>query len=222
MALAVLALELGFLAAAFGWRTLIEWRRTGDTGWRLRAEGPAAATFSRIALVVALLLAVAVPVADLAGLDRWGALDRPVVAAAGLVLMVAGSVVTVWAQFAMGRSWRIGVDTSERTELVTRGPFRSVRNPIYTAMLVTVTGIALAIPNVLAGILLALALCAGDPGPSSGGALSPGDALAGVLRVPRPHRALRARRRPSNLSLAGAPLFLGADLHSRRGSAICC
>jgi protein-S-isoprenylcysteine O-methyltransferase Ste14 len=103
---------------------------------------------------------VAVPVADLAGIDRWAALDRPAVAAAGLVLMVAGSVVTVWAQFAMGRSWRIGVDTSERTELVTRGPFRSVRNPIYTAMLVTVTGIALAIPKVLAGILLALTVCA--------------------------------------------------------------
>jgi protein-S-isoprenylcysteine O-methyltransferase Ste14 len=42
-------------------------------------------------------------------------------------LGLAGSLL---AQLAMGDSWRIGVDESEKTELVTAGPFAVVRNPI--------------------------------------------------------------------------------------------
>ena len=47
----------------------------------------------------------------------------------------------------MGDSLRIGVDPDERTALVTAGPFRWVRNPIYSAMLVYVAGVALLVPN---------------------------------------------------------------------------
>jgi protein-S-isoprenylcysteine O-methyltransferase Ste14 len=48
---------------------------------------------------------------------------------------------------AMGASWRIGVDESERTSLVTDGPFAVVRNPIFSAMLPTSLGLALMVPN---------------------------------------------------------------------------
>lgn len=61
-----------------------------------------------------------------------------------------GGIGTVVAQLAMGDSWRIGVDTSERTELVTGGPFEIVRNPIFTAMLAAALGLTLLVPNVLA------------------------------------------------------------------------
>jgi hypothetical protein len=47
------------------------------------------------------------------------------------------AALTVIAQFAMAESWRIGVDPNERTPLVTTGAFAMVRNPIFTAMLVT-------------------------------------------------------------------------------------
>ena len=47
----------------------------------------------------------------------------------------------------MGRSWRVGVDKDERTDLVTEGPFAFVRNPIYSAMLPTVLGLALMVPS---------------------------------------------------------------------------
>jgi protein-S-isoprenylcysteine O-methyltransferase Ste14 len=155
MAVAVLALEVLFAAAAFGLRTVVQWRRTGDTGWRLRSEANAAATFGRVALLIGLALAVAAPIGDLAGLARWSWLDHTSLAVTGLVLMAAGSAVTVWAQFAMGRSWRIGVDPDERTDLVTAGPFQWVRNPIYTAMLLTLVGLVLALPNVVALATLA-------------------------------------------------------------------
>ena len=50
----------------------------------------------------------------------------------------------------MGTSWRIGVDASERTDLVTTGPFALARNPIFAAMLPTSLGLALLVPNVVA------------------------------------------------------------------------
>jgi protein-S-isoprenylcysteine O-methyltransferase Ste14 len=154
MALAVLVLEAVFFAAAFGFRTVVQLRTTGDTGWRLRSGGAAAAAGSA-GLLVALVLAVAAPLADLAGLARWSALDKPAIAGASVTLIVVGSLLTVWAQLAMGASWRIGYDPAELTALVTRGPFRFVRNPIYTAMLVTLVGLAL--PNLVSAILLVVA-----------------------------------------------------------------
>jgi protein-S-isoprenylcysteine O-methyltransferase Ste14 len=40
----------------------------------------------------------------------------------------------------MGASWRIGVASSERTALVTGGPFRWVRNPFFTGMALVAVG----------------------------------------------------------------------------------
>ncbi len=63
---------------------------------------------------------------------------------------------TVLAQFAMGDAWRVGVDPSERTELVTDGLFSLARNPIFAAMIPAFMGITLLAPNVLtlAGVIL--------------------------------------------------------------------
>ena len=57
---------------------------------------------------------------------------------------------TLAAQISMGDSWRIGVDENERTEMVTRGAFALVRNPIFSAMLVTAVGLTAMVPNVVA------------------------------------------------------------------------
>jgi protein-S-isoprenylcysteine O-methyltransferase Ste14 len=94
-------------------------------------------------------------------LGRIAALDSPGIHAAGLALFVVGLAGTLWAQLAMGDSWRVGVDTAERTALVRRGPFRIVRNPIFTAMLCGIVGVALLVPNavsILAVLLLAVGL----------------------------------------------------------------
>jgi protein-S-isoprenylcysteine O-methyltransferase Ste14 len=50
----------------------------------------------------------------------------------------------------VGDSWRIGVAECERTRLVTAGAFRLVRNPIFTAMIATATGLTLLVPNAVA------------------------------------------------------------------------
>jgi protein-S-isoprenylcysteine O-methyltransferase Ste14 len=89
---------------------------------------------------------VAGPVAELA-FDARRMLRSDRLSGFGLAVSGLGLVVLLWSQSSMGASLRIGVDPSERTDLVTDGPFRWVRNPIYSAMVVYVSGVALLIPN---------------------------------------------------------------------------
>ena len=94
------------------------------------------------------------------GLGNIAALDATWLHIAGIALTVIGIMLTVAAQYSMGGSWRIGVDPQERTELVTDGTFRLVRNPIFTAMLITATGLAAIIPNFVSLVGLAALIAA--------------------------------------------------------------
>jgi len=143
---------LVFGALAFGWRSLVHYRRTGSTGFRGFTGRPGSAEWIGGALFAATcVLSLVAPVADLLGLvGRVEILDRPGVHVIGLVLFLLGLTGTLWAQLAMGDSWRVGVDTAERTALVRRGPFQLVRNPIFTAMLAGIGGVALMVPNAVA------------------------------------------------------------------------
>ena len=157
MAITALTLYLIWAVLAFGWRTIEQRRRTGDTGLRLHAEPNTAQWWAKIGFVIAMLVGIAAPIAAVAGLDDIPALDATWLHVVGIVVTLAGIVLTLAAQYSMGESWRIGVDPAERTELVTAGAIRYARNPIFTAMLVTATGLAMTIPNIISIIgLLAL------------------------------------------------------------------
>src|SRR5690606_5992160 len=142
--LAMMALVIYF-AAAFGWRSWHQRRRTGSTGFRgVSGTVGSAEWLGGVLFVVALGGIVAAPCAEIAGLVRsWPPLATPVAHVAGLTLAAAGMAGTLWAQLAMGDEWRIGVDHGERTNLIAAGPFRLVRNPIFTSMTVGMAGIAL-------------------------------------------------------------------------------
>jgi protein-S-isoprenylcysteine O-methyltransferase Ste14 len=161
VAIAALVIYLAWAALAFGLRTLLQWRRTGDTGFR--GGGLAEGTlqwWARILFTGALLSGAAGPVAALAGLPVFGVLDHAAVQAAGIGATAAGMVATLAAQASMGTSWRIGVQADERTELVTGGAFTLARNPIFTAMIVTAAGLTAMVPNAVAVIGLAVTVAA--------------------------------------------------------------
>ncbi|MEO3747453.1 isoprenylcysteine carboxylmethyltransferase family protein [Plantactinospora sp. B5E13] len=149
MAAIALLIYLLALGLAFGWRSLAQWRRTGDTGLRLDA-GPVGTLrwWAKLLFVAALLLGTAGPVAALAGMNPAAVVvDRTAMWISGLVLAVAGVIAVLAAQTGMGTSWRVGVDPGERTDLVTGGAFAVARNPIFTAMIVTSLGLTLMVPN---------------------------------------------------------------------------
>jgi protein-S-isoprenylcysteine O-methyltransferase Ste14 len=77
-----------------------------------------------------------------------------------VAILTGAGVLTTRAQLDLGRSWRIGVDESERTELMTEGSFGVVRNPIFSGMGLAVVGAGLAVPTP-ASWLAAVALLTG-------------------------------------------------------------
>lgn len=142
-----LFLYVVFFAVAFGWRTWGQWRRTGDTGLRVHAEPGTLQWWAKLGFVAALAAGVAAPIAGLAGLAPLPVLDTTAAHMAGAAVAVIGILATVAAQWQMGESWRIGVDPAERTGLVTDGIFGQVRNPVFTAMLITAVGFTLMVGN---------------------------------------------------------------------------
>jgi len=151
MAVAALVLYGISLFLTFGVRIVVQLRRTGSTGVHGLASDAGALEWLSGALFLGGLLAGALApiLALLDVLEPIAALDGAVGHAIGLVLAVGGILLTFGAQLAMGDAWRIGVDPEERTELVTGGPFKLVRNPIYSAMIPTVLGLVLLVPSPL-------------------------------------------------------------------------
>ena len=60
----------------------------------------------------------------------------------GAVLTVAGMLFSVWARLTLGRNWSGTVTIKQDHELIQRGPYRIVRHPIYTGMLLAMLGTA--------------------------------------------------------------------------------
>jgi protein-S-isoprenylcysteine O-methyltransferase Ste14 len=97
-----------------------------------------------LALLVGLWFAAVVPprrLARMSGAWLMGWLWQPAIAwgvaagVAGLVCVVCTAITFVcWRK--MGRSWRIGIDPGETLAIVSTGPYRFVRHPIYALRMV--------------------------------------------------------------------------------------
>jgi protein-S-isoprenylcysteine O-methyltransferase Ste14 len=66
---------------------------------------------------------------------------------AGLALMIAGTVIRQWAVAVLGPFFTTDVRVQPGQTVVDRGPYRWVRHPSYTGMIVTFVGIGLALGN---------------------------------------------------------------------------
>jgi protein-S-isoprenylcysteine O-methyltransferase Ste14 len=73
----------------------------------------------------------------------------------GVVLLAAGLAFAVWARVYLGRNWGMPMTERVEGELITTGPYRFVRNPIYTGILLGVLGTVLT-TNVLGLIAVAV------------------------------------------------------------------
>jgi protein-S-isoprenylcysteine O-methyltransferase Ste14 len=63
----------------------------------------------------------------------------------GVALVAAGLAVAVWARRHLGRNWSGIVTLKREHELVRSGPYRFVRHPIYSGLLLACLGTAVAI-----------------------------------------------------------------------------
>jgi protein-S-isoprenylcysteine O-methyltransferase Ste14 len=70
-------------------------------------------------------------------------------AVVGVAVQLLGMALAIWARVYLGRNWGMPTTMRAEPELVTSGPYRYVRHPIYTGIIVAVTGATLTF-NVLA------------------------------------------------------------------------
>lgn len=141
-----------FGVLGFGWRSWLQYRRTGSTGFR-GTSGRIGSTewIAGVGFVVALMVAVSAAILQRANVVQPIRILTAVwIQVTGIAVAMIGIAATVYAQLEMGDSWRIGVDEQETTTLVHTGVFGRVRNPIYTAMFTFGLGIALLTPNLVA------------------------------------------------------------------------
>jgi protein-S-isoprenylcysteine O-methyltransferase Ste14 len=107
------------------------------------------------------LIALSIGVALFAAIGAAKAapgLNTPVgVQVVGAVVLCLGLAVRVWAVVALGAAFRTTVEVDPGQAVVTRGPYRWVRHPSYTGLLLIVVGFSLAAGNWLslgAGLLV--------------------------------------------------------------------
>jgi protein-S-isoprenylcysteine O-methyltransferase Ste14 len=102
---------------------------------------------------------------SLLGLPRlWGyALSRPLIPWSvdlfwiGAVLVAGGLGFSCWARVHLGKHWSGLVTLKHGHELIRTGPYRLVRHPIYTGLILAIIGTAVAV-DAWRGVL-AVALC---------------------------------------------------------------
>jgi protein-S-isoprenylcysteine O-methyltransferase Ste14 len=126
---------IGWLAVAF------TAKRSTSRGWFLGPRGVAA-----IALVI-LLRGV-----------RGGSLEvhSLTIGAVGAALFAAGLALAVWARAILGRNWGMPMTQRAEPELVTAGPYRLIRHPIYSGILLGMVGTSLATNLIGLGITVVL------------------------------------------------------------------
>ena len=149
-----LVLLVAWVVTVAGARGVISYRQTGTIPLTVRDPAGSPQWWSKVVSTVGFVLLIAAPMADLAGFPRIALLDHAGLQLAGVGLVVLGTAVTVVSQMAMGASWRGDVDRELRTELITDGPLRWVRNPIFSGTLTAEVGFALLVPNLLAMLML--------------------------------------------------------------------
>jgi protein-S-isoprenylcysteine O-methyltransferase Ste14 len=73
--------------------------------------------------------------------------NRELCRSLGLVFFLAGIAFRWWAIVTLGRFFTVDVQIAHDHELVERGPFRMVRHPSYTGVLLAFVGFALSLAN---------------------------------------------------------------------------
>lgn len=147
------ALLIGLIVAAYWGRVIrlvIKTRKkTGKAGNFLPPEPLGRAL--RVVWYPTVLAWIAVPLAFAwrPGTDRLLAplYDLPAVRWSAVALAAAAFGFTLVCWKRMGKSWRMGIDPDEKTQLIVSGPYAYVRHPIYALSSAMMLGSLLAVPT---------------------------------------------------------------------------
>jgi protein-S-isoprenylcysteine O-methyltransferase Ste14 len=146
-------------AVSYAWMVLVVFWFV--SAWRVKRTAEAEPRAARMVHIVTMVLAYLL----LFDLNlRLGVLNRrflpisPAATAIGVLLTWAGIAFAIWARVHIGQYWSARVTLKEDHKLISTGPYKYVRHPIYTGLLVATVGTALAIGRWqgLAGVAIIL------------------------------------------------------------------
>ena len=134
------------------------WIVTAFSVKRTRAQQPLLLRLLYLVLtVVAVLL-----VHGSARIVNWNRVALPHTLAIGILgdfFVLVGLLIAIWARVTLGGNWSAKVSLKKNHELIQRGPYRVVRHPIYSGLLLMTFGTAILVGKV--GAFIILVMCFG-------------------------------------------------------------
>jgi len=115
--------------------------------WFARAAGVKRGHISwgPVVVIRVVLVAVVVVLVRAKAFKGQTVTHDPWLQAIGLATFAAGLALAVWARRYLGRNWGSPMSEKVDPELVTTGPYRTVRHPIYSGIILGLVGTAIAI-----------------------------------------------------------------------------
>jgi protein-S-isoprenylcysteine O-methyltransferase Ste14 len=123
---------LGWLAFWLYWLSAAAGVKSGRSRWH---------RYIGFRIVIALVVVTLLRIPAFRGHDTRDA----VLGAIGVPLFVLGLALAVWARIYLGRNWGSPMSEKHDPELITTGPYRWIRNPIYSGIILAMVGTAIAI-----------------------------------------------------------------------------
>jgi protein-S-isoprenylcysteine O-methyltransferase len=108
-----------------------------------------------LALVFALIAAVLLPRLEVFRFVNFAPVNA-VLGSVGVIITGVGLALFVWARQTLGSNWSQTVSAKQGHELVTSGPYRYVRHPMYTGGLVACLGSAIVAGGAFVFLLVVL------------------------------------------------------------------
>jgi protein-S-isoprenylcysteine O-methyltransferase Ste14 len=121
------------------WGILVVYLTVSAIGVKRETQGHLLQSFGLLFAIIAAFVLPRLPIFSFVNF----APVSPVLSTIGVILTVVGMAFLVWGRQSLGRNWSQTVAAKQDPELVTTGPYRLVRHPMYAGGLLACIGSAI-------------------------------------------------------------------------------
>ena len=132
----IAVMAVGWIVFWIGWLVAAMGAKSSQGGW----SGLGRLAGVRVALAVVIVYLVRLNIHG--GHNR--AVASPLLGGIGLAVWVLGLGLAIWARIYIGANWGMPMTRRVDPDLITTGPYRLIRHPIYTGIILGIVGTALA------------------------------------------------------------------------------
>jgi protein-S-isoprenylcysteine O-methyltransferase len=121
------------------WVIVVVYLTVSGIGVKQETKGHLLQSFGLMFAIIAAFLLPLLPIFNFLNF----APVNPLLSSIGLILCAAGMAFLVWGRQHLGRNWSQTVSIKKEPELITSGPYRYVRHPMYAGGLIACIGSAI-------------------------------------------------------------------------------